>query len=116
MDSVTFNVGEGKYELTITVVPMGKDILVGVYGGDLPHIGSVSVCTAEPYSISTVCLDGHKDNFVGDEISKCLSTRLKKTIAVSCGIHLNNASKNDIDEILKLASRISERIIKLITD
>ncbi|MHA2047175.1 MAG: prenylated flavin chaperone LpdD [Candidatus Thorarchaeota archaeon] len=83
----------GRHTIFLDVKEIGKDLLIAIYGGDAHHIGGVAVAyptqshyrDATTVSVSTMTLPGHKDYVI-----------------VTVGIHYDNATKKDIDEIISV--------------
>jgi gallate decarboxylase subunit D len=76
---------------------IGNDLLIIITGGD-EHIGAISLYDKD--SFSTMTKKGHKDNVLTELVAKMVYNRLKKDVAVICGIHIDNASKDDIKKII----------------
>jgi hypothetical protein len=117
----TFEVTARGIALNAVAVPMGRDLLVAVTGGERPHIGSASVSVPRPSlknpaetssTTSTINLTGHKDNAAGDRISSRLSAALGTNVVVACGIHVDGIGPEGIEAVLALADQLTEEIIK----
>lgn len=81
----------------------GEDISVTLVGGSLEHIGAVSLAVYEPErdsaTVSTICSYGHRDDYLASMYAKRISSSLKCTVSVSAGVHIDNASAEDIKEL-----------------
>jgi len=108
--------------LTLEGRRLGSDVLLLIYGGDLPHIGSISVAfpSASPFrdghrtvSVSTVSLPGHKDYVLSNELSERVSKELNCVATVLVGIHIDNASKDEIDLVIEAARELVTEFISL---
>lgn len=99
-DEVSAKAGECQYTVNASASILGKDISVAVTGGTAPHIGAVSLAVYEPgrdsATVSTVTVHTHRDDAVAAYFAKAISREMKCTVAVSAGIHLDNASEEDI--------------------
>ncbi|MCP4180252.1 MAG: hypothetical protein GY756_21010 [bacterium] len=100
---------------------IGKDILITVFGGDLPHIGAVAIAHPRPSlagnskissSCSVICMLGHKEDDLAKLIAETIASRLNKSVVVTAGMHWNNFSKND----LKFFNKNIEKLIKMIIE
>lgn len=120
-DAKIFRAAGRSIVLEACVMEMGGDLCVAVTGGDSPHIGSISVSVPRPSMLdekktssttSTINITGHKDDAVGNKISARLSSRLNANVAVVCGIHVDNITPEAIEEVLKLADELTEKILK----
>ncbi|TIH17450.1 hypothetical protein D0S45_07290 [Marinifilum sp. JC120] len=104
-----------RFTLVMTIERMGKDLSVNLYGGDEPHIGAVALAVPHAglrdrekvdgsVSLLTVC--GHKEDDLARKISYELATSFNCTVSVSCGIHLENATPQEIADVLKAADEM----------
>lgn len=98
---------------------VGKDLWVLVAGGDLPHVGSVSVGVprdsltgdgTRSATVSTFNVTGHMDDGVGDRFAKRLAAVFGCQTSVTCGIHFDAAKPDDIKTILACAERLLARV------
>ncbi len=115
--------GKGRHRVHAAVQILGNDILLSIWGGIMPHIGSVSITQPRPgitnpehrSSTSSVYnFTGHKD----EAVARCCAEKIaaacdKKTIAVA-GIHIDNASTADIAAIMKNVDKLCALVIKMI--
>ena len=109
-----------RFTLTMTVERMGKDFNVSLYGGDEPHIGALALAVPHPglrdrekvdasVSLLTVC--GHKEDELARKISYALATAFDCTVSVACGIHLDNATPQEIADVLEAADEVLEQAL-----
>lgn len=100
MDMIKIESGCGKYSVALTAMRCGNDLNVSVTGGTSAHIGAVSLAVYEPErasaTVSTLCVYTHRDDVLSRAIAKELSSRLGCTVCVSAGIHIDDASPQDI--------------------
>lgn len=92
--------GEGKYSVKAAATYLGEDISVAVGGGTLDHIGAVSLGVYEPIrdsaTISTISVFTHRDDAIASYFAKTISKDRKCTVSVSAGIHIDDATEDDI--------------------
>ncbi|MGN1001149.1 MAG: hypothetical protein ACI4PC_00130 [Oscillospiraceae bacterium] len=98
---ITAQAGQGtKYAVTAQAAMCGRDVCVSLWGGTLPHIGAVSLAVYEPErdsaTVSTVCVHSHRDDAVAAPFAKAVSRAIKGTVTVSAGVHVDNASAEEI--------------------
>jgi hypothetical protein len=89
-------------------------------GGDSPHVGGVVLATPRPRSsgegltcdlyVIPVC--GHKDVEGGAALAKQLCVSLNVPIALTCGIHMDHANKNDIELILANCDTVVQQFLE----
>jgi hypothetical protein len=102
--------GKGKYKIWADIIRAGEDLIVFMGGGDKPHIGSASISEkgGKPFTIS---IPGHEDHIVSEEAAE----RITKTTGCRCmvivGIHVNSASKSEINTLVDNATKCVNAIL-----
>jgi len=101
--------GEGKYKVFLDKIELDSDLVFIVGGGEKSHIGAIVICekNKEP---KTIKLDGHYDYVVLEPIAKAAYEKYNKKVLVIGGIHIDNASKQEIDIIIKNCKELSEKL------
>ncbi|NDV21199.1 hypothetical protein [Desulfovibrio sp. JC022] len=110
-----------RFTLVMTIEHMGKDLNVSLYGGDDPHIGAVALAVPHAglrnrekidasVSLLTVC--GHKEDELARKFSYELASTFNCTVSVVCGIHLENATRQEITDVLETAHQMLEQALK----
>jgi len=117
----TLKTEEGTYDLEAGVRLIGNDLLVGIWGGEKPHIGAVSVAQPRPSlknpnvtsaTASVFCFVGHKEDELAKAVSEILAAALNTQVVVTAGIHWDNISEEGIQKVI----RNSEILVDLILD
>lgn len=119
----TVTTQEGDYDLTADVSLIGNDIMVSIWGGDIPHIGAVAASQprqslkdprAVSSSTSVICFIGHKE----DELTKYIAGRLAAAfnvrVVVCAGAHWNNISKEGIEKVRRNSIVLAEQLLERI--
>ncbi|HHY04507.1 MAG TPA: hypothetical protein GX534_04915 [Thermoanaerobacterales bacterium] len=113
-------VGDGLYTLTAVIVPAYDGINIYVGGGERPHIGTVvisepreSLKNAKTISCTTSVYNflGHKDDFIAVPIAEAICINTGKTVVVSAGIHIDNATQDDIDTFMQNKDKLIKEIL-----
>ena len=95
--------GEGRARINVTVNSMGSDLVVRIYNQD-GHIGAVAIgdydYEHERASVSVITRLGHKDDVLAREAAYLLSKSIRRAVCVIAGVHLDNITGAEIDEIL----------------
>lgn len=108
------------YNVNCAAVKMGNDWNISIYGGDTPHIGAVALGIPRESlmdknkissSVSILTITGHKEDVIVQNVAKKISSTLNSTVVVSCGIHIDNIT---FDEIKSLNYVIDEIVNELI--
>ena len=113
--------GRGRHRVNAAVQILGNDILLSIWGGTIPHIGSVSITQPRPgiavaekrsTTSSVYNFIGHKDEAVARFCAEKIAAACDKQTVAVAGIHVENASPADITTILNNVDRLCVRIIK----
>ncbi len=110
----------GPHIIYLETKEIGDDLLVAIYGGDAHHIGGVAVAypteshyrDATTVSVSTLTLPGHKDYVVANTAAEKICKALEVPTVVTVGIHYNNASSKDIEEIISVVNALVDETIE----
>ena len=119
MALINFEVSNEKFKIHAKLLFAGEDIVIIIGGGET-HIGAVGVSTpaVSPHfkdkivSSSIITLPGHKDDIVCKLIGEKISKKLNKNICVITGIHYDNLTKEEIEEILNLCNMLIDKILE----
>lgn len=116
----TYTLKKLDIEIKIIINEIGNDLCVIIFGGDMPHIGCVTLSQPRPSlmnesvissTTSIINIIGHKDDIIARYASEKLSSSLNKNVVVSCGVHVDNIKDNEIDAIIAMAKELTELII-----
>ena len=110
-------IDEGKFKVTLQAITSGDDLTVIIGGGVKPHIGSVVIASPNKsnnvkYTIWTD--EGHKDNTVAEDVATELIKNFdfNKNVVVVAGLHIDNATKEDINRLVKNSNILVENLLK----
>ncbi|MGY5873458.1 MAG: hypothetical protein RTV72_14505 [Candidatus Thorarchaeota archaeon] len=109
----------GRHTIYLEVKEIGRDLLVSIHGGDEHHIGGVSIAYVTPshyrdastVSLSSLTFPGHKDYVVANSTAEKICKVLERSTVVTVGIHYNDATKDDIDEIIKAVDGLVDELL-----
>lgn len=92
---------ENKFNIHIEYYKMGKDFVFLVTGGEA-HIGATATAYYQDglIKINLHELPHHKEGQLTKEFAVLAATELKHTSTVITGIHIDNATKEQIQEIV----------------
>lgn len=107
-------------EITVEAFIVGADIQVLCFGGDKPHIGAVSL--AEPYesdgaghaSVSTITALSHREDILSRQLAAAISKKLGARVAVSCGIHYDNITRELISLVIEEVTDMGEELASML--
>ncbi|WP_027723258.1 hypothetical protein [Maridesulfovibrio zosterae] len=112
-----------RFSIRMHVICMGNDLCVSIGGGDKSHIGAVALaishralsgCDKIDASVSLLTVTGHKEDELARKVAYKLAVEFNCTVSVSCGIHLDGASIQEITQVLDEADGLlGEAVVKL---
>ena len=92
--------GKGKYKVWLNQKRIGENLLFILGGGEKSHIGGVVIC--EPGKTAQVIrLEGHFDDVVLKPIAEAACRKYKTTVVAVGGVHVDNATKEEINILVK---------------
>lgn len=111
---------DGDFSLWAHAQQCGKDWSITIGGGTRSHIGAVAIGLPRPSltdteitsaSVSSFCVPGHKDDEVARDAAYQLSSVLDCCVSVACGIHVDDASSEDVERLLQNYHALIEMLI-----
>lgn len=118
MEHIAVSRGVGKYEIRALAVSCGRDLSVTLCGGTLEHVGAVSLAAYEPErgsaTVSTVTAFTHRDDYIAARAAKALSCALCCTVTVTAGVHVDDASQQDISRLCENADAAVAALIDVL--
>jgi len=103
MNSYKLNKGIGRTKVSLSAYYMGNDIVVSIYNEN-SHIGAVALGEydhqAQRVSTSVITRLGHKDDVLAQKAACLISRKFKRPVCVIAGVHIDNITKDETDQIL----------------
>lgn len=100
MNNILVTYGDGDFAVSACATRCGDDINISVCGGTKAHIGAVSLAVYEPVrdsaTVSTVTVFSHRDDAVSSYFAKEVSRANRCTVCASAGLHVDEASSEEI--------------------
>jgi len=121
VDKDWIEIGEGRTRIRVTFEEAGKDLVVICTGGTVPHIGAVAIGVPIPRrndpsshrgSVSVLTIPPHREDLIVRPAAEKLVSALVKTTVVVAGIHLDNPSPQELQQILENCDKGMNRIIE----
>lgn len=97
--------------IRLKAIEIGKDISIIISGGDIPHVGAISIYSKEE-GIKTISLKNHKDYIIGEMCINSIKDIAIGNISVTSGIHIDNITNEQIDNVYKASIIIFEDLRK----
>lgn len=115
MQIENFRAGSGRHALEAVAVVCGAGVTVTLASAEHGHLGATAqaVPRGEPgrtATTSTLVVPGHRDDVPAREMAAELSTRLGVPVAVSAGMHADDATPEDIEAFLACARELTEQV------
>jgi predicted esterase len=108
MNENQISVGKGKYKIDLTAITTADGFIITIVGGEKPHVGAVAISIPRPSlknsskistTTSVFTLIGHKDDVLAKPAAEKLAKKLKQTVVVVAGVHIDEASEEEIKEL-----------------
>jgi len=101
--------GRGKYKVWLEEKKLGDDVVYILGGGEKEHIGGIVICEpdSDPQAIR---LEGHYDDIVLKPIAEAACKKYGKKVVAVGGVHIDNASKEDINKLVENCKELIKRI------
>ena len=108
--TVQSSIGDGIFKVIAEVKIIGDDLMISVWGGTKPHIGSISVSvprlglqdnTTMSATSSIINLIGHKDEVVARKFSEQFAAKFNKNAIATAGIHIDDITENQINILMQ---------------
>ena len=96
------------HEIRIWFHNTGQGINVLIEGGDRGHIGAVAVAGPD-METKVITFPGHREDVIVRRWSEVLVAKYKVPVVVEAGIHFNQITKEEIQEILLILEKELER-------
>lgn len=115
-----FRAGTGKYQVTAKVIVLDSGINITLSGGEYSHIGSVVIALPRPsladaavisVTSSVFNMVGHKDEEVARPAAEKIAVCLNQPVVITAGMHIDKATAEDIEVLLRNTRLIIDRII-----
>ncbi len=101
--------GKGKYKVWLKQEKIGDNLLFVLGGGEKPHIGGVVICEPDKKT-QAIRLEGHFDDIVLKPIAEAACKKYKTKVVAVGGIHVDNATKEEINLLVKNCKNIVKYI------
>ena len=112
--------GRGQYRVEARGILIGNELMAAIYGGTTPHIGAVAIAIPRPSlqdpnitsaTSSVFTLVGHKDDVIARREAEELASSLNRVVVVAVGLHIDQATEVDIQELAAASSECVKMLI-----
>ncbi|MGN0983946.1 MAG: hypothetical protein ACI4OI_03810 [Gemmiger sp.] len=101
------------HSIRMALTPLDDGLHVLLEGGQRGHVGAVALAR-EGAVLATAVSPGHKEQAVAERWAAALSRAAGVPAAVACGIHYDNATRAQIEAILRLCEELLAETIQII--
>lgn len=123
---VIISEGDAPYTIKAELIRVGDDLVCLVTGGTHAHTGAVSLAepavTVHPVTgqkqvrgsdpiVNTIIGAGHKDALPAEMFSKALCRHFGVNVVCTAGIHVDDATQEEIDTMVQNAKSLLERLL-----
>lgn len=100
---------------------IGPDLLVYIWGGEVPHIGAVAMAQPRPSladpkvtssTASVFAYVGHKEDALAKWAAETISSALNAKVVVTAGIHWDDLDQASIKSVLANSEQLVQLLIK----
>lgn len=111
----------GTCDIEARAVWIGPDLLVSIWGGTRPHIGSVAAAQPRPSlkdsettsaTASVLTYIGHKDDVTAKFAAEALAGALAANVVVTAGIHWDNLDDARIQIVVANTKTLVSQLIQ----
>ena len=108
------------FDIEAGAAKIGEDILLYIQGGDKPHIGCTVMAVPRPSlsgngerSVTSSVMNptGHKDENICRMLAEDVCRTCGKTVVCTGGVHLENITAEQINEVRIAAEQLEEMLI-----
>lgn len=96
----------------VTVLDEGVHVLLA--GGERSHVGAVALAQ-NGERLACPSFPGHKEQAVAERWACLLSERTAGCVTAACGIHYDNATAEQISEILRVCDGLLDEMLAAVT-
>lgn len=123
-EEVKLSYGEGRYVIDISAAITKDGIAAIITGGEKPHVGGSALSVPRPDNgQDKIQCDtwitprpGHRDSEIAALVSRIICTDMKMTAAVTAGIHIDKAQKEEIGKLVENSREAARLLTKKIKE
>ena len=124
-----FTARQGRLNIYLRVFRLGRDIQV-LCGGGASHIGAVALAAPaqahtqghtppserpEQIEAQLLALPGHKEDALALRMAQAMAEALHCSVCVSAGIHYDNITRAEIEQVEQMVQDLTRRCIAALT-
>lgn len=107
-------------QITVQITRLGEDYCIAVWGGGKPHIGCTVLAIPRPSltgdgsrsaTASVLNVTGHKDEQICRYLAENIAKRTGNTVVCTGGFHMDDATEEQIREVIKAVEELEKEIL-----
>ena len=121
--SFSASAGAGRHAVTAEAAFIGRDVMAALHGGERPHVGAVALaspCTSGDTDVrayaSVISAPGHRDDVLAHRLSLAMSRELGRTVCMAAGIHVGNATGEDIRQLVRNVEDAARKLTNILKE
>ena len=112
---LTVYAGQGRCSVELTAIVAGEGFSLTLTGGEKPHVGGAAICYPNEDGsgqerCQEICLPGHRDIEAARLVAEAVCRATGVATAVVCGIHIDDATAEEIETILSNCADAAHQI------
>ena len=115
--------GEGRCQITLTLMDTGHGINGLLTGGEKPHVGGVVLALPRPSllgkgwsaDVYITPVPGHKDVNVARTVAEMLARELRIPVVITAGIHSDHLDPEELSKIVGYCDALTESAVVALT-
>lgn len=121
MAEIEFTEGQPPYRIDAKLNYCGRDLVVMIGGGTVPHIGAVALGVSRfsladsakiSATASVLCRTGHKEDLLARHAALSIAGRLNINVVVMVGIHVDKAKAEEITTMERNFNELLKKILR----
>ncbi len=110
---IELNVSKGRINVRLRALFMGKDLCILIDGGDMPHMGAISLCHGNTKEmLQSINIPKHKEYIITEDVSKRIQQELGYVTCCICGIHITNITKQEIESVVCMSQELTTSLMR----
>ena len=122
LDTFEVTEGSGKFEINLRCLRCEGGLVVSLLGGESPHVGGVVLASPRAQQkegrryedVWDIPVPGHLDTIAAAPLARELCKRSKVPVTITSGIHVDNATKADLEQITANCNKALEKLLGLL--
>lgn len=112
---VSFRVSGKGVEITADMTYIGKDLIVVLSGGDVPHVGTVTTWSTDEKKQTNIQFPSHsgryhKDHILAEIVIEKIKSEVVGNVVITSGVHVDGICPEQIQESLSLTEQLGLEI------